>query len=66
MRFTDGIYHILSEKDVKNRKGCQVSAQWRTKYYLAIILAEDFRREHLENLKTQYEAGELTRKLYII
>lgn len=58
VRFTDGIYHIVNNNQIKNRKGFKVSAQWENKYYLAEIL-EDSRVDRLENLKKNYEEGKL-------
>lgn len=62
VRFTDGIYHIVNNNQIKNRKGFKVSAQWENKYYLAEILEEDSRVNRLEYLKKYYEEGNLYKK----
>lgn len=51
VRFNDGIYHIVNDKQIKNRKCDQVSAKWKNNYYLAEIVAEDYRVKKLEKLK---------------
>lgn len=57
VRFTDGIFHIVNDTQIKNRRDSQVSAQWGNKYYLAEILDEGFRKDKLEKLKKQYAEG---------
>ncbi|KAJ8941763.1 hypothetical protein NQ314_010281 [Rhamnusium bicolor] len=53
VRFSDGIYHIASKKEVKNKVGTQASVYWKghRSFYLAEILEESQNRESLINIK---------------
>lgn len=55
VRFSDGIYHIVNDKQIKNRKDAHVSAKWKNNYYVAEIIAENYRVGKLQKLKKQTE-----------
>lgn len=55
VRFNDGIYHIVNDKQIKNKKDAQVSAKWKNNFYLAELVAEDYRLKKLEKLKKETE-----------
>lgn len=61
VQFGDGTCHIVTNKDIKNRKNAEASVLWRKNrtYYAATILKEGNNKKQLLHYKEKYESGKL-------
>ncbi|KAG5888124.1 hypothetical protein JTB14_019895 [Gonioctena quinquepunctata] len=60
VRFTDGIYYIAKEKELRKKVGTEASVCWKGSktFYLAEILEESEDKKKLMQLKEEYELGD--------